>query len=247
MYFYFFDSFLSNKKYEKILAKIEKRIIDLGIEGKFEHLNILKNFEESIKEAIQKGAKTIVAVGNDQTIAQVINAIAENDVVLGIIPIGKNNKIAHLLGIPKGELACDVISNRLIENLDLGKINHYYFLTSLTIINEEVVLECDDSYKIIPSSSQKINVCNMDWENHKISDPKDGILEALIDPVFSWKSFLKTKGRSLFPIRKLKVLELNKEKPSKVIADGLKVLRKPITIKIAPQQLKVIVGKERKF
>jgi len=247
MYFYCFDSFLSNKKYQKVLAKIEKRIIDLGIEGKFEHLTILKNLEELIREVIKKGAKTIVAVGNDQTVAQIINTIADNDIVLGIIPVGRKNKIAKLLGIPKGELACDVISNRLIENIDLGKINHHYFLTSLKIINPEMALECDDNYKVIPPSSQEINIFNLDWRGKKIFNPKDGVLETFINPVSSWKSIFKAQKESLFPVKKVKVIELNKEKPSKIIVDGLKVLKRPITIKIAPQQLKVIVGKERKF
>ncbi len=248
MYFYLFDPCLLSKKYEKTLTKIERRIIDLGIEGKFERLTVLKNPEELIKEAIRKGVKTIVAVGNDQIVAQIINIIADNDdVVLGIIPLGKNNKIAHLLGIPEGELSCDALSNRLIEKIDLGKINHHYFLTSLKIINSEVTLECDDSYRITPSPAQEINIFNLDAYHNKVFNPQDGVLETLINPAASWKSIFKKQKESLFPVRKIKILELNKEKPSKIIADGLKVLKRPLIVKIVPQKLKVIVGKERKF
>ncbi|TSC95471.1 MAG: hypothetical protein Athens101410_530 [Parcubacteria group bacterium Athens1014_10] len=245
MYFYLFDSFLSNKKYEKILTKVERRIVDLGIEGKFECLTALKNLEELIKGAIKKGIKTIVAAGDDQTVARVINAIADSDVVLGIIPFG-NNKTAQLLGIPKGELACDVISNRLIEKVDLGQINHHYFLTSLKITNHQVSLECDDSYIITPSPSQEINISNLDYKNDKIFNPQDGFLETHLSPSRGWGRFSKNDG-TLFPIKKIRVLESNKEKPATIIADGLKVLKRPLTIQVAPQKLKIIVGKERKF
>lgn len=248
MYFYFFDAFLSNKKYKHILTKIERRVIDLGIEGRFEHLNVLKNLEELIIDTLKRGAKTIVAAGNDHTVVQIINAIADNnDVVLGIIPIGKHNKIAELLGIPRDELACDVISNRLIEKIDLGKINHHYFLTSVKIANSEIILECDDNYKIIPSPRQEINVFNLERRNDATYNPRDGFLETSIACPHSWKNIFKNQNKSLFPVKKVKVLELNKEKSPNIFADGLKVLKKPITIQVAPKKLKVIVGKERKF
>ncbi len=247
MYFYLFDSFLSDKKYEKILDKIQKRIVDLGIEGKIENLSILKNLDELIKSAVKKGFKTIVAVGNDQIISQVINAVANSDVVLGIIPVGKNNKIANLLGVPEGELSCDVISNRLIEKIDLGKVNNHYFLTSLKIVNHDVILECDDNYRIIPAPEQEINIFNLGWQNNKTFNPRDGILEISIMLPSSLKSIFKTKSRSLFPVKKIKLIELDKENPVNVIANGLKVLKRPIIIQVAPQKLKVIVGKERKF
>ncbi len=249
MYFYLLDSFLSNKKYENILTRIERRIVDLGIEGKFERLTILKDLKEVVTGAIKKGFKTIIAVGNNQTVTEVINAIADdNKITLGIIPVGKDNKIASLLGIPEGELACDVISNRLIETVDLGQINHHYFLTSLKIINPEVALECDDSYRVIPSPSQEINIFNLDCQNNRSFDPKDGVLDTMISSSSSWKSlFSKAQNESLFPAKKIKILELNKDKQSKIIVDGLKVLKRPLTVMIAPQKLKVIVGKERKF
>ena len=62
MYFYFYDTFVSDKKNEQLLGKIENRLIELGINGRTEKLTVLKNMKELIEDAIKKGAHTIVAV-----------------------------------------------------------------------------------------------------------------------------------------------------------------------------------------
>ena len=71
MYCYIYDTFTSQKKYEKQLIKIEAALTDLGIMGKVYKLNVLKNLENIIEEALADGIKNIVAVGNDQTVSKV--------------------------------------------------------------------------------------------------------------------------------------------------------------------------------
>ena len=46
MYFYFYDTFVSDKKNEQLLGKIENRLIELGINGRTEKLTVLKNMKE---------------------------------------------------------------------------------------------------------------------------------------------------------------------------------------------------------
>ena len=42
MYYYVYDTYLSDKKYEKILDKVKTRLLDLEIQGKHERLTLLK-------------------------------------------------------------------------------------------------------------------------------------------------------------------------------------------------------------
>ena len=100
MHIYIYDSFVNQKKYDKILARIETRITDLELNGKISRLGVMKNIPDIVSNELKRGAKTIIAVGNDKTINQVINSLAGSQVPLGIIPIGReNNQISFALGI----------------------------------------------------------------------------------------------------------------------------------------------------
>jgi len=262
MYFYIYDSFLRDKKYEKALLNIEARVADLGIKGRAVKLTVLQQLEETIREAIDRGAKTIVAVGNDKTINETVNVIAGyQNVTLGIVPVGEGNEIANILGIPSEESACDVISNRLIDVLDVGKINEQYFLGKIEVEDGGVNVECDGLYKIAPVGGiEKIYVCNFGYFEGQKIDPKDGALDVLVKPgedegrgIFS---FLKKKREgfdSFFANRIIKITSVLtddkaggiQEKPLNV--DDVRVVKTPATITIVPRRLNVIVGKERLF
>lgn len=271
MYFYLVDSFLNDKKYEKIFSKIENRIIDLGINGRISKLSLLKSATELIKEEVKRGAKTIVAIGNDKIVSQVINVIAELGLTFGIIPVGEENQIAKLLGIPFNETACDTISARRIEKLDLGQVNQNYFLFKAQIESPEVVLDSENQYKInLLSKNNHIAIYNLAAEeelkkilphekNYTCFNPQDGILELVISPdknlnqsflkIFSWptkKNSALTLGEkiSFFPIKQINI----KSKESvPVILDQHIVSKTPAVIKILPKSFKVIVGKNRIF
>ena len=131
MYYYLYDSCLNQKKYNNLLAKVETRLTDLGINGKINYLSFLKNIEQILQEEIKRGVKTVVVVGNDRTFGQTLGTLAGLGVTIGLIPIDKSSQIAKFLGLPDGERACDTISSRIIKKIDLGQINNCYFFTSL--------------------------------------------------------------------------------------------------------------------
>ena len=119
MYLYLYDSFLNNKKYSGLLAKIETRLTDLGIGGKIFRLSPLRNVTELMNDEVKSGIKTVVVVGNDKTTSTIINLAAQLSVTLGIIPVGPDNKIAQILGINSPEEACNILAARKIEKVDL--------------------------------------------------------------------------------------------------------------------------------
>ncbi len=251
MYLYLFDSFLGKKKYKKILDKIETRITDLEISGRIIRLTILENIEEIIKDAVKRGIETIIAVGNDKTFSQAATALVNSKAILGLIPIGEENKISKILGIPKEEFACDVISARLIESLDLGKINNHYFFSSVEIKSHQIVLE-NERWKInLSPQINKIKILNLDYYLDRIANPQDGFLEVVLEKerknpfqIFSQKNEMID---SLFFLKKIKISSPKNKKGLPILVDSWRVLKTPSEIEILPQKINLIVGRKRKF
>lgn len=254
MYLYIYDTFLNDKKYSPLLSKIESRLADLEIKGKISHLNILKNMDEIVNDGIKQGVETVVAVGDDQTFSKIVNIIADKEVTLGIIPINDDSKIAQILGIPAGEAACDVLAQRLIRKLDLGKINHQYFLDSATIYNPDITIHFD-KFQISPTTRHAIvSLCNLGFltanqtiYQNKVSIPNDGLLEAVIAPLKKgfFSKVKQINKQSVFQFKKIKIT--SKGEPATVTIDQQAVFKTPIEVSVAPQKLRVIVGSKRLF
>jgi diacylglycerol kinase family enzyme len=259
MHVYIYDSFLAHKKYDRVLATIETRITDLGLNGKIDRLGPMKNIKSMVENEIKRGVKTIVAVGNDHTVNEVINAITAFDrlklyknVPLGIIPIGKeNNVIAESLGINGEEDACNILSARRIEELDLGLANNRFFLLEAAIASQGTTIEINQTYSIEIMDKGEISIINLPNKNlasNKASfSPQDGILELLIRTKKSG-GFLKIGGEkigeSVFSLKKLAVHN-NKNQP--IILDGCVEIPAPAEISVIREKIKIIVGKERNF
>ena len=247
MYLYIYDSFLSHQKYASLLAAIEQRVVDLDIKGKIARLSILKNTLELVRDAVRYGVTTVVAIGDDQTFAKIINIIAPLDVTFGIIPVDGKSKIARVLGVPPKELACEVIAARIVKKLDLGKINNYYFLSSAEISNAKVSITCG-SYTLQPTTElNTVRICNFGWNKASAtSDPTDGILEAIITPFIQKWLTKKELEPTVLPFTKIRI-NSEVEGGAAILTDEQIILKTPADVEIAPHMLKVIVGTNRLF
>ena len=259
MYLYLYDSFLVNPKYRKIIDRIENRIMALSIDGKVTRLTIIKNAKEIVTEQLKKGIETVVVVGGDELFFETASAFVENRGVLGFIPIEPSSRMARILGLPIGEAACDVVSARRVQQMDLGKINNQYFLSSVVLNNNDVRIKCESSFVIDPLKSKLIRIANLDWIDfslitHKktikkeISNPSDGLLELVFEQSggFSFPFFKKKayKKDSLFYVKNLRISKAGEEEITLTV-DQTKIMKTPVTIEVAPRAIKVIVGRER--
>lgn len=253
MYHYIYDAFLADQKFSKALSAIENRLTDLGIYGSVHRLALFKTMKGTIHDAVRRGAKTIVAVGDDSTVAKAIDAIAAYPgVVFGVIPIGQTRTIADLLGVPREAAACDVLSARLVEELDLGKVNNHYFLTSLEVPGQALV-ECDGLFTVSPVAGGQIKICNLAAGERCNSNPRDGRLETLVKTMS--RGFLRPSyaaaGVSVFPTQKVVVRPIAQSAPVSengmitAVADGQSLSDAEFHVEIVPKCLKVIVGKGR--
>jgi YegS/Rv2252/BmrU family lipid kinase len=84
------------------------------------------------RHALAEGADMVVAMGGDGTINEVVQALAGQEVPLGIIPVGTINILAREVGLPLDPLAAiDAIATGEPRSIDLGKANGRYFTSMI--------------------------------------------------------------------------------------------------------------------
>ncbi len=253
MYVYLYDNFLREKRFATVLKLVETRLTDYGIAGKIVRLQNFTSSEGLIAEEVRRGAKTIVVVGNDSTFAKVLSRGAAYPVLYAFIPIGPDNSIAEVLGIPVGEAAADTLARRRKIKLDVGWFNNRFFVSQLHIPPHPIAIEYDERFRVSSKSGRmELVVCNLQpfrWRGPKkeyIVHPQDGKLEAFLRPVIrtGWLRREQFEDPSIFPFEEMVV---SSPKPFIVEADGKVSKETKITIKLARSRIDMIVGKERKF
>lgn len=255
MHVYIYDDFLSNGKYDNLLAKIETRITDLGLNGKIIRLGVMKSLNSAVDNELKRGAKTITAVGNDATINKVLNAVILSEmnsginynVPIGIIPVGdKLNSISQRLGIKNGEYACDTLSARRVDKIDVIKANDYYFLSHAYIESKNTFIEIEGKYSIEIDENGQIEIINIPLGRNKEKHlPNDGLAELMITTQTKTGIF-KTKtetNHSIFIIKK--IIIANKNNP--LLVDDSLNIKTPVEINVIKKRIGVIIGRERVF
>lgn len=251
MYVYLYDNFLRQRKYESIIKTMETRLTDFGIAGKIIRLQQFTNAKLIIEEEKKRGASTIVIVGNDATFGQVLSSAATCEVLFGFLPLGPENLIAEVLGIPLGVEACNTLSKRRKLKLDVGWFNNRYFVSQLHIPPSDISVEYDEKFRVSAKDKMELVVCNLqpfilkDKKQNFVIHPQDGKLEAFLRPVSGMGIFRrKFEDPSVFPFEEMTV---SSRKPFVVEADGKHSKEIKIKIKLAKGRIEMVVGKERKF
>jgi len=258
MYVYVYDGFVTDKKHEKLLSRVETRLTDLGISGRIERLTMFKNIGEIVADAAAQGCETIVAVGDDGTVGRLIDVVGMHDMAFGVIPIGEGpHTIASLLGVDEGVEACNILSRRVLHTVDLGRINDHFFLSSVRIPRTRAAISCNGQYSVIPTEDNEVHVCNLAPMSvsaagvSEISSPMDGFLQTVFQPS-PRRGFFSGLFRAAEPlppptIVPVRTLTMRHHQPVTVIRDGQRLSSSVLDIEILPKRLRVVTGKDRKF
>ncbi len=93
-----------------------------------------KELQQSIRKAIDSGAKRIVVAGGDGTIGTAASLVARTDIELAILPAGTLNHFAKDHGVPDdlGE-AAKVAANGNVVGADIGYVHDNVFLNTSSI------------------------------------------------------------------------------------------------------------------
>jgi len=79
---------------------------------------------------VENNTDIIVAVGGDGSVNEIAKGISGTNVILGIIPAGSGNGLAHHLKIPRQfKQAIDIINRGKVIRMDTGSINDKLFVS----------------------------------------------------------------------------------------------------------------------
>ncbi len=249
MYLYVYDEFAQDPKFERDLSLIETRLTDLGISGKIARLALFRDANELVYDEVRSGQiKTIVAVGNDQTYRKVLDAASDYGLALAILPIGSSHQhLSSILGFPQSVEACDVLSARIIEEVDVGEIDAKRFIGKVTLTTQApATIQVDGMYQVQTAEPAIIEARNLELADQSVraGNPTSGTLDLAIR--LSGGSWFNKKSAppSIIPFR---YVQIRSQKPMTINQDGIERTAMEATLNIFPQRLRVVIGKARKF
>jgi len=112
----------------QVLSQVERALQERRIAHRLVRTT---SVEHGRREALHAaaGAEIPVVVGGDGLIGKVGGALAGGDVPLGVIPAGRGNDFARVVGIPTDiPLAADLLAAGTTRTIDVGEVNGRRFL-----------------------------------------------------------------------------------------------------------------------
>ncbi|MFI5625200.1 diacylglycerol/lipid kinase family protein [Nocardioides sp. NPDC051685] len=108
---------------DQILDAVTARLVASG--AVVEHLigDDADHALELARKAAADGVDTVVTLGGDGMVHVAVQALADTEVSLGVVPLGTGNDFARALGIPTGDplAAADVVVRNEPRRIDLGR------------------------------------------------------------------------------------------------------------------------------
>jgi diacylglycerol kinase family enzyme len=237
MNIFVYDVFLD--KYKRKIKKTEEKLNSLSLQGKIIYLKNIKNLTESLKYEINNGAKTIVSVGNDETVSKLINVLPNisEKIPLSIIPIGPKNSIAPSLGILNEKEACYVLSARRKEVINIGIAGESLFISNVSVESQGSYFYIDKSFKLFPQKRGVSYVFNLSTKENELKpfkiSPQDKTLSL----------YIKDKTKTHVPLKTIDIKGENKN----IIIDNAIEVKGPLSVSVSEKKITFIVGKERSF
>jgi len=247
---YIYDDFLSDRRLEREVSYIETELARRGIEGRVMRLAMFRQPRDAIFEMAQAGIKNIVFVGNDLTLQKMMWFLPELDITVGYLPLTQPTNIAKLLGIPIGPDAVDTLAARLIDTLDVGKINERYFLTDVVVPSTTASVDVEGQYRISPAAGGAIAIRNLGGltdGDSACANPQDGYLEGIVQVKTEHASGLTFWKRA--PLNESRFLlrhgAIQSEAPIELFVDSQSMKGTLFELSILPRHMRFIVGKQK--
>lgn len=112
----------------RLLSRVRSALDSHRLEHRVRLTTDLPHARRLAAEAVT-GGEVAVAFGGDGLVGAVAGALAGTDGVLGILPGGRGNDLARVLGIGQDpEAACAVLAAGRERPLDLGEVNGRFFV-----------------------------------------------------------------------------------------------------------------------
>ncbi|MCB0697633.1 MAG: hypothetical protein KDC07_09730, partial [Chitinophagaceae bacterium] len=104
------------------------------------HTEYAKHGTELAKEAADKGAYAVVAVGGDGSVNDIVAGLLGTNTALAIIPKGSGNGMARTMDIPlKEQEAIDIINRGNTIMMDIGYANDRPFISNAGVAFDALI------------------------------------------------------------------------------------------------------------
>ena len=271
----------------RALPGVQAELTRLGIEHHVERTHSLEHARELARSAADAG-ETAVAFGGDGVIGAVADALKHSGGVLGVLPGGRGNDFARVLGIAlEPEAACSVLATGQITELDLGEVDSKTFLSIAScgfdsdanrIANETRLIRGNLVYTygalraLIAWRPARFEVCIDGGEPHVLlgytvaaansgaygggmlmapnASVTDGRLDVVMVSHTSKLTFLRrlptlftgahVRQREVEVLRGAEV-RISADRPFTMYADGDPIAELPVTVRVLPAAVKVLV------
>ncbi len=104
---------------------------ELAVHGLKHHVELTRSLDHAreLARAATEAGERAVAFGGDGLVGAVAGALSGSDGVLGVLPGGRGNDFARVLGIPlEPRAACAVLATGEVRELDLGEAGGSTFI-----------------------------------------------------------------------------------------------------------------------
>lgn len=204
LYYYILDQGnLPLEKFEKLQTQLQGLLAEFKINGETARVTPLRSIPDLVDTASQRGTKTLIACGSDDTFNVMLAALKGRDFTLGFIPFQEGSILSTILGIDSIFTGIKTIAARRIEKIDLARINGSYFISflefgvmshnikqaslwqSLKLLSSEaksLSIRVDDSYTVTINGLGGLvaNIRSSSCRSEIIANPTDGHLDLLI-------------------------------------------------------------------
>lgn len=133
MYLLLVNPKAGNKLYRRIERRFVSALTRYKLKYKLVIVDDLANTGELLANNLTDSVKAVVAVGGNGTVASVIDALADRELSLAIIPTSPSNHLAKLLGVKSWQSGIRTLAHHQIKEKRLGKIGQRFFIGDITI------------------------------------------------------------------------------------------------------------------
>lgn len=92
----------------------------------------LNGITDLVREELTKNYTDVIAVGGDGTLGEVINAVVDKNINVGVLPLGSGNDFIKILGLKEDlNVRLKAIEKGRTERLFVPSVNDHYFVNVL--------------------------------------------------------------------------------------------------------------------
>ncbi|MEX0749132.1 MAG: diacylglycerol kinase family protein [Candidatus Saccharimonadales bacterium] len=252
MYYYIVNPSSGDRSFESIQAKLQAKVRQLDIDGEFAKTLDADDAARITQAALRQGAQTIVVVGGDRTVNEVITAVNESSkssISVGVIPIGHTNTLAQQIGIRDWNHAVELLAARRLRSFRLIHINDHSFIHSCVLESTndstaEALIEVDGAYRIRGPILQA-QISNTRLHNPSLSNELFVQLATQNSETGRLQRWLKreTPRPALLSQLHARVIVLEFPHPYRAVVDGREIIDTQFRIRLSEKPIHIITAK----